>query len=143
GEPTSRPLGAPEGASSGSRDAATTDAANAPGTVAAPSSDRAPFPSNLALGGWTEGQIAHYDSTNLYIKIDGREDYYKSFGFKRLHWVSLGRADGTTTVDIELYDLGSAANALGAYAGERPADVAPTVDAKGMWHHARNASFAT
>src|SRR5262249_14128039 len=50
---------------------------------------------------------------------------------------------GATTIDIELYDLGTSANALGAYAGERPADVAPTVDANGMWHHARNASFAT
>src|SRR5262249_36873342 len=39
--------------------------------------------------------------------------------------------------------LGTAANALGAYAGERPPEVTPIVDATGMWHHARNATFAT
>jgi hypothetical protein len=86
-----------------------------------PSSDRTPFPPDLAVPGWQEGPVAHYDSTNLYVKIDGREDYYKSFGFKALHCVSLSSGgDSALTVDVELFDLGTAANALGAYAGERP-----------------------
>jgi len=112
------------------------------GAAAAPA--RAPFPAGLALTGWQEGPIAHYDSSNLYVKIDGREDYYKSFGFRRLHWVSLAAsADPAVTVDIELFDMGTAANALGAYAGERPPEIAPQMDASGMWHRARNAAFAT
>jgi len=113
--------------------------------VKAPAStDRTPFPSDLAATGWQEGPIAHYDSTNLYVKIDGREDYYKSFGFKALHWVSLsGGGDSAVTVDVELFDLGTAANALGAYAGERPPEATPHVDASGMSHRARNAFFMT
>ena len=114
-------------------------AAGATGTT-----DRAPFPAGLALAGWNEGAVAHYDSSNLYEKINGREDYYKSFGFRRLHWVSLATAaDPATTVDVELFDLRTAANALGAYAGERPPEIAPHLDATGMWHRARNAAFAT
>jgi hypothetical protein len=126
------------GASGASAGAA--GAASAAGNALA----RAPFPSDLAAAGWREGAIAHYDHTNLYEKIDGREDYYKSFGFERLHWVSLS-AEGTpeSTVDIELFDQGTAANALGAYAGERPPEIVPQVEAGGMWHRARNAAFAT
>jgi hypothetical protein len=109
------------------------------------SEDRAPFPADLASAGWHEaGRVSHFDSANLYVKIDGREGYYKSFGFRQLHWVALVAADDpATTVDIELFDLGSAANALGAYAGERSADAAPQVGTSGLWHRDRNAVFAT
>jgi hypothetical protein len=104
----------------------------------------APVGADVAMPGWRTGAVAQYDSSNLYEKIDGREDYYKSFGFRRLHWVSLVAEDAPeTTVDIELFDLGNAANALGAYAGERSPDAAARVEASGLWHRARNAVFAT
>jgi len=106
--------------------------------------NRAPFPAGIALPGWTEGPVAHYDNTNLYVKIDGREDYYKSFGFNALHWVSLvTAADAAITVDIELFDMSRPANALGAYAGERAPEASPQLNSSGMWHRARNATFAT
>jgi hypothetical protein len=110
----------------------------------AEAANRAPFPDGLAAAGFSAGPVAHYDASNLYEKINGREDYYKSFGFRRLHWVSLAaNNDPARTVDVELFDLGTAANALGAYAGERPPESTPQLDAAGMWHRARNASFAT
>src|SRR5262245_11086974 len=56
----------------------------APG--AAPAADRGPLPA-LAGTGWREERIAQFDPENLYVKIDGRADWFKSFGFKRLYGV--------------------------------------------------------
>ncbi len=106
--------------------------------------DRDPLPEALAADGWSEGPVTEFDSSNLYEKIDGREDYYKSFGFQRLTVGSLSRDDDeTAVVDIELFDLGSAQNALGAYAGERPANVRPAIGDGGLSHQSRNGAFLT
>ncbi len=106
--------------------------------------DRGPLPEDLAPEGWSEGAVAQYDTTNLYVKINGREDYYRAFGFERLYFVSFtNEADAALTVDIELFDLGRAANALGAYAGERPPDIEPELTESGMAHTSRNALFLT
>jgi hypothetical protein len=118
-----------------------TDLAQAPAQPAAvvASVDRGPVPEGLAAAGWTEGEISQFDSDNLYEKIDGREGYYKALGFERLYAASItSDADAATAVDIELYDLGSAANALGAYSGERPPGVEPTVTETGLMHIDRN-----
>ncbi len=89
-------------------------------TAAAPG-DRGPLPAALALPGWTEGGVSSFGPENLYEKIDGREDYYKSFGFRRLWFVSLQHdALAERVVDVEAFDLAEPANALGAFAGERP-----------------------
>jgi hypothetical protein len=132
------------GAASGG---AATSVSEATSPVAGPGSSsggNTPFPADLAAPGWKTGAVSHFDNSNLYVKIDGREDYYKSFGFQQLHWVSLvSDRDAATTVDVELFDLGKAANALGAYAGERAPDAAPQIDGTGMWHRARNATFVT
>jgi hypothetical protein len=107
-------------------------------------SARGPLPASLAGEGWHEGALATFDTTNLYVKIDGREDYYKSFGFRQLWCVTL-TADAAlaTLVDVELFDLRTAANALGAYAGELAPGTASTAEAAGLWHVARNALFMT
>jgi len=89
------------------------------------SADRGPLPAGLAPAGWREQRVAVYDPTNVYEKIDGREGYYKSFGFQRLHALTLVASAGEPTVDLELYDLGSPQNALGAAAGEIPASASP------------------
>jgi hypothetical protein len=86
---------------------------------------RGPLPEGLAPPGYVEGKVQLFDPTNVYIKIDGREGYYKSFGFEKLHCVSLSA--GQSTVDIELYDLGKQSNALGAAAGELPQSAKPEV----------------
>lgn len=83
----------------------------------ADSGDRGPVPGGLAAAGWTEGAISRFDADNLYVKINGRADYFLSFGFERLYFVPLESEVGAT-IDVEIYDLGAAANALGAAAGE-------------------------
>ena len=111
---------------------------------AAASVDRGPVPTGLASDGWSEGDLSQFDSDDLYVKINGREGYYKSFGFERLYFLSIIMAeDAQTAVDIELYDLGSAANAVGAYSGERSPEVTPQVSESGLAHVERNALFLT
>ena len=105
--------------------------------------ERGPLPAELAPPGWHETGIAHFDASNLYEKIDGREGYYKALGFQRLHFASIvSDANASTVVDIELFDQGTSANALGAYAGERPPDAVAIGD-DGKSVIARNALFMT
>ncbi len=105
---------------------------------------RGPLPPQLAAKGWHEGPVSQFDADNLYLKINGRDGYYKSFGFERLYCVSLMHDDEpTNAVDIELYDLDRAANALGAYSGERSGDVKAEVSDSGVTHLSRNALFMT
>lgn len=105
---------------------------------------RGPVPTGLAGDGWSEGSLSQFDYENLYVKINGREGYYKSFGFERLYFLSIIAIDDEQrAVDIELYDLGNAANAVGAYSGERPPDVAPETSESGLAHMERNALFLT
>jgi hypothetical protein len=109
-----------------------------------PAAARGALPDKLAAEGWSEASLAHFDADNLYVKINGRADYYKSFGFRRLTFVTLLRDDDpNTSVDIEFYDLRSAGNALGAYGGERPPGVSPEVGEAGLGHLARNALLMT
>ena len=102
---------------------------------------RGPLPVGLAPQGWKEGPIAVFDPTNVYIKIDGREGYYKSFGFQQLHCATLQEASGERTIDLELYDLASAKNALGAYGGEQGAGQKSTYEPSGVSRIARNALY--
>jgi hypothetical protein len=79
-----------------------------------------PFPAAVISEGWQANRsIEMFDSTDVYKKIDGREGFYKSFGFQKLYSLSL---DSTKkkglTLDIELFDLGSIDNALGAMTAE-------------------------
>ncbi len=114
------------------------------GAGAAGAVDRGPVPSGLARQGWYEGEITRFDYDNLFVKINGREGFYKSFGFEMLYFLSIVvTEDPGTVVDIELYDLGSAANAVGAYSGERSPGVSPVVGENGMKHIDRNALFLT
>jgi hypothetical protein len=102
--------------------------------------ERGPLPEGLAADGWAEGRISSFGPDNLYEKINGREGYYKSYGFERLWFVTLERTDDPAVfVDVEAYDMGTASNALGAYAGERPQGGDPQVDDQGLTHFDRNA----
>jgi hypothetical protein len=114
--------------------------------VAAPAAapDRGPLPGGLAAPGWTEGPVSTFDSETLYEKIDGREGYYKRFGFERLWFVSLAADDDPTeVVDVEVYDLAETANALGAAGGERPAEARADVSERGLTLLHRNALYLT
>ncbi|MCA9672312.1 MAG: hypothetical protein KC503_42250 [Myxococcales bacterium] len=127
--------------------AGTAGIAGAAGTASnsgsAAASARGVLPKDLAARGWREARIAQYDGKNLYVKINGRAGYFKNFGFKRLYYASLMHGKGSTTsIDIELYDLGKPTNALGAYSGEL-GDAKPNAAAHGLWHRARNALYMT
>lgn len=108
------------------------------------SGDRGPLPTQLAGADWSEGSVSQFDYDNLYVKINGREGYYKSLGFEMLYFVSIiSAADAQTAVDIELYNLGNAANAVGAYSGERSEEAIPEVGESGLMHYDRNALYLT
>lgn len=106
--------------------------------------DRAPLPTELTIEGWKEGPVRVFEFKNLYEKINGREGYYKSFGFERLHFVTLEKEDDPTTiVDLELFNQSKAVNALGAYNGERDKEATPEVGEQGLTHYSRNALYLT
>ncbi len=107
-------------------------------------SPRGIAPEGLAPEGWTERQVALFGPDNVYEKINGREGYYKSFGFESLTFVALEfSADASVSVDIELYDQGKPENALGAFAGELPPEAAARAHGLGLSYRARNALYLT
>ena len=121
-------------------------AASAPAGTTAPAAaapaGRGPLPAGLAGADWDEDEVLTYDEDNLYEKIDGRADYFRAFHFKRLWSLLLtSRKDSAVTVDVEMYDVSSAANALGAYSGERPPDAKVQVTDAGLHHFDRNALY--
>jgi hypothetical protein len=113
-----------------------------PGADKTTAASRGPLPEGLAPDGWTEGEVSSFDAQNLYVKINGRADYFLSYGFEQLTFLTLraGDADDAPVIDIECYDLRTAANALGAFAGERK-DGAPESSGGGLAHLSSNALF--
>jgi len=106
--------------------------------------DRGPVPAGLAAAGWSEGEVSRFDNDNLYVKINGREGFYKSFGFELLYFMSIVSDENPQrAVDIELYDLGTPANAVGCYSGERSPGAKPEATETGLWHIDRNALYLT
>ncbi len=108
-----------------------------------PAAPRGPLPLGLAQEGWIEGKVFAFDGSNLYTKINGRETYYKSFGFKRLVFVSFDHPSSGASVDIELFDLQTPSNALGAAAGEAPDSATPQFVDGGLSVFDRNVFFVT
>ncbi len=83
--------------------------------------DRGALPADFAPPKFTEARVASFDSNNLYEKINGREGYYKGFGFVRLDSASITSDENAEIyVDVELFDLARIENAVGAMAGEVP-----------------------
>ncbi len=105
--------------------------------------ERGPLPAELAPPGWREERLAVFGPADLYVKIDGREGYYKALGFERLHCATLVGPGGSPTVDLELYDLGRAANALGAASGELPQGALPEFRDGSLSLQDKNALYLT
>ena len=109
-----------------------------------PAAQASVFPDGLAPEGWATTTPARFDPESMYEKIDGRADYYLSLGCRSLATTTLtDPRDPTRAIDVELFDMGQAASALGAYGGERAEGVEPQVGPDGLWHRDRNAMFAT
>jgi len=112
-----------------------------PGSAALPAPSLAPFPAEIVGDGWTaSAPVSEFDESNLYIKIDGREGFYKQFGFKRLSFVSLVK--DKLSIDIELFDQGSIENALGTMGAEvtKP-DIEFVAEPAGFSYTSANAAF--
>ncbi len=105
-----------------------------------PAIERGALPTGLAAAGWSEGPLSRFQAKNLYEKINGRADFFTSRGFQALSFVGLS-GEGTGTVDIEFYDMGTAENALGAFSAEKPPATPATVAGGSQWYVARNALF--
>lgn len=100
-----------------------------------------PFPAGIVPAGFVVASSGSFDPETMYVKIDGRADYYLSFGAKALHVLSM--AEGERTIDLELFEMADASGAIGAYGGERGEGARPTSDASGLRHLARNALYGT
>lgn len=111
-----------------------------PPAVAAAPADRGALPPSLAGDGWIEGPVSRFDAENLYVKINGRADFFLARGFRALTFVTLS-GPGGAAVDLELYDLGSPENALGAFVAEKPPDAKAATERGTSWYLARNALF--
>jgi hypothetical protein len=103
-------------------------------------SGRGPLPSELVSRDWKEGTPSTFDADNLYVKINGRADFFLARGFRSLTFVTLS-GPGGTAVDIEWYDLGSAENALGAFSAEKPPSETASTEDGTSWYVSRNALF--
>ncbi len=112
----------------------------APDAQASPMAARGALPAALAVAGWSEGPVSLFDAENLYVKIDGRADFFLSRGFRSLTFVTL-TGPGDAAVDLELYDLGSTENALGALVAEKAPGAKATTARGTSWYVARNALF--
>jgi hypothetical protein len=89
---------------------------SAPAGAAGP--DLGIFPATLLDGGWAlRGRVETYDPDNLYEKINGAAEQYLSFGFQRLHYLTLEEEE--RSLILELYDQSRFRNALGIFAAQR------------------------
>jgi len=111
-----------------------------PSASAQPGSERGPLPPGLGAGAFREGKVGAYTPDNLYVKIDGRAEFYTSFGVQGMHALTLEGFSGAS-VEIELYDLGASRNALGAFNGERPPGADSTHENGSTFRFDRNAAF--
>ncbi len=104
-----------------------------------------PFPEAVVSAGWQISQPPQlFDAATLYNKIDGRETFYKAYGFEKMHFLGLtATADPNLNIDIELFDLGNNANALGAFMAEVSNPDATTINltGSGLWYATRNGGF--
>lgn len=136
----SRPEGEGRRAPDGISFAAGRDDAGASAAPASGALDRGALPPALAGDGWSEGPVSRFDAENLYVKINGRADFFLARGFRALTFATLS-GPGGAAVDLELYDLGSAENALGAFVAEKAPDAKATTERGTSWYLARNALF--
>ena len=76
------------------------------------------------IPGWRSPQrISHYSRENLYVKIDGRAEFYLQSGMVALTFGAYSSVDDSRrTVEVYWYDMGDPANASAVYRAEAPPD---------------------
>lgn len=78
------------------------------------------MPDVVLQNGWQpSSRLEQFDKSNLYEKINGQEVQYHSYGFQRLHFISVRNDAEDLDANIEVYDMGTFPNALGIFAAQR------------------------
>lgn len=79
-------------------------------------------------GAWLgPAQVAVFDPTNLWEKINGRAEAYLAYDFRRMTFGTYRAATkATDVVDVYVYEMGDATKAFGIYQSERPSNAAST-----------------
>ncbi len=101
------------------------------------------LPASLGGTNWTKAPTQQFSAKTMYEKINGRAGYYQAYGCKQLFFTKLRHKKTGKTIDVELYDMGTSVNALGAYAGEMSTKATPEVGQRGMSHISRNALYVS
>lgn len=117
--------GEPTGEASGGNDKNTTASTSESGAASANNATKegdAFIPVEIAGLSWKrKPQIDKFTTDNLYDKVDGRENLYKSFEFQLLLAVDYNFSDDPNRfIQVELYDMTSPKSALGVFSAERP-----------------------
>lgn len=81
------------------------------------------IPADAAGPDWErKGDLQRFTSDNLYDKVDGREDLYKSFEFHELLAADfMVKGNDKRFIQVELFDMTTPKSAFGVFAAERPA----------------------
>ncbi|MFY9227349.1 MAG: DUF6599 family protein [Blastocatellia bacterium] len=114
--------GEPTGAE-GSYEGEASNNANATTSNASSNEEDKFVPPEIAGLAWKRrGQLERFTTENLYDKVDGRENLYKSYEFQLLVAADfVADADANRFIQVELYDMTSPKSALGVFSAERPA----------------------
>ncbi len=118
-------------------------ARNVPGAAGSPeASPWAPFPAGIVGEGWeVVGGVATFDAENAFLKIDGRDEFYLGFGLRSLHCLALAGPAGAA-LELEMFTLGTPADAAGALLAEVSDDAAVVAVTDGSLHYTTvNAGF--
>jgi hypothetical protein len=84
------------------------------------------FPGEVGTDWKRSGAIQRFTSENLYDKIDGRENLYKSFEFRELQAADYAASGQQNRfIQVELFDMTTTRSALGVFAAERPQHPTP------------------
>jgi len=80
-----------------------------------------------AIGGFVPpARIERFSPDELYVKIDGRAEFYLSFGVRELMFASFVHESGSQrAIDVYRYDMGSVSNARAVFEAEKPPEGTP------------------
>lgn len=98
-----------------------TQVAAAGGVV--PAVDTGVFPPTLLEGGWSlAGRVQPFTAETLYEKVDGAAEQNIQFGLTHAFFAGMEKPAEQLSINIEVYDQDSFANALGIFSAQRDAN---------------------
>ncbi len=81
----------------------------------------------MAPRGWEPaGSVRRFSPENLWQQINGRAEFFLSYGMARMTFVIYERPlDPETFIEVSIYNMGNPTHAFGAFSAERQKDAAP------------------